>query len=132
MALEYPVETVLSGPAASVVGAGFLSGLRDFVVADMGGTTTDVAVVADGRPVVRAEGAVIGGWRTMVQAIDVHTCGLGGDSEVVFDRDRRLRVGPRRGCRSACSRCSSRKSLRSWPGSLTLPRRRGRRPLRRA
>ena len=95
VALEYPVETVLSGPAASVVGASFLSGLRDFVVADMGGTTTDVAVVAEGRPVVRAEGAVIGGWRTMVQAIDVHTCGLGGDSGA-FDRERRLTVGPRR------------------------------------
>ena len=96
VAREYPVETVLSGPAASVVGASFLSGLRDFVVSDMGGTTTDVAVVADGRPVVRAEGAVIGGWRTMVQAIDVRTCGLGGDSEVLFDRELRLSVGPRR------------------------------------
>jgi N-methylhydantoinase A/oxoprolinase/acetone carboxylase beta subunit len=96
VALEYPVETVLSGPAASVVGASFLSGLRDFVVSDMGGTTTDVAVVANGLPVVRPEGAVIGGWRTMVQAIDVHTCGLGGDSEVFFDRERRLNVGPRR------------------------------------
>lgn len=96
VALEYPVETVLSGPAASVVGASFLCGLKDFVVADMGGTTTDVAVVAGGRPVVRPEGAVIGGWRTMVQAIDVHTCGLGGDSEVAFDREHRLTVGPRR------------------------------------
>jgi N-methylhydantoinase A/oxoprolinase/acetone carboxylase beta subunit len=96
VALEYPVETVLSGPAASVVGAGFLSGLADFAVADMGGTTTDVAIVAAGRPVVRAEGAVIGGWRTMVQAIDVRTCGLGGDSEVHIDRERRLSVGPRK------------------------------------
>ncbi|HEY2276403.1 MAG TPA: hydantoinase/oxoprolinase family protein [Steroidobacteraceae bacterium] len=96
VALEYPVETVLSGPAASVVGAGFLSGLSDFVVADMGGTTTDVAIVRGGRPVVRGEGAVIGGWRTMVEAIDVHTCGLGGDSEVCLDRDGRLRVGPRK------------------------------------
>jgi N-methylhydantoinase A/oxoprolinase/acetone carboxylase beta subunit len=96
VALEYPVETVLSGPAASVVGASFLTGLQDFVVSDMGGTTTDVAVVAAGRPVVHAEGAVIGGWRTMVRAIDVHTCGLGGDSEVSFDRERRLQVGPRR------------------------------------
>jgi N-methylhydantoinase A/oxoprolinase/acetone carboxylase beta subunit len=96
MALEYPVETVLSGPAASVVGAAFLSNLQDFVVADMGGTTTDVAIVAAGRPTVRAEGAVIGGWRTMVQAIDVHTCGLGGDSEVGFDRDQKLTVGPRK------------------------------------
>jgi N-methylhydantoinase A/oxoprolinase/acetone carboxylase beta subunit len=96
VALEYPVETVLSGPAASVVGAGFLSGLSDFVVSDMGGTTTDVAIVRGGRPQVREEGAVVGGWRTMVEAIDVHTCGLGGDSEVGFDRERRLTVGPRR------------------------------------
>jgi N-methylhydantoinase A/oxoprolinase/acetone carboxylase beta subunit len=96
VALEYPVETVLSGPAASVVGAGFLSELADFVVADMGGTTTDVGVVEGARPVVRSEGAVLGGWRTMVKAIDVRTCGLGGDSEVYFDRDGQLRVGPRR------------------------------------
>jgi N-methylhydantoinase A/oxoprolinase/acetone carboxylase beta subunit len=96
VALEYPVETVLSGPAASVVGAGFLTGLEDLAVADMGGTTTDVAIVAGGRPVVCADGAVIGGWRTMVEAIEVHTCGLGGDSEVQFDRDVRLTVGPRK------------------------------------
>jgi N-methylhydantoinase A/oxoprolinase/acetone carboxylase beta subunit len=96
VALEYPVETVLSGPAASVVGAGFLSGLGDFAVADMGGTTTDVALVVGGRPVIRPDGAVIGGWRTMVEAIDVHTCGLGGDSEVFLDREARLSVGPRK------------------------------------
>ena len=96
VALEYPVETVLSGPAASVVGAGFLTGLRDFAVSDMGGTTTDVAVVNDGRPRVNADGALIGGWRTMVEAVDVRTMGLGGDSEVDFDRDTKLRVGPRK------------------------------------
>jgi N-methylhydantoinase A/oxoprolinase/acetone carboxylase beta subunit len=96
MAVEYPVETVLSGPAASVVGASFLSEREDFAVADMGGTTTDVAIVEGGRPVVRAEGAVIGGWRTMVQAIDVRTCGLGGDSEVYLDREQKLAVGPRK------------------------------------
>ena len=96
VALEYPVETVLSGPAASVVGAGFLSGHKDFAVADMGGTTTDVAIVEGGMPVVRGEGAEIGGWRTMVEAIDIRTCGLGGDSEVHLDRDARLAVGPRK------------------------------------
>src|SRR5579872_3210243 len=96
VALEYPVETVLSGPAASVVGAAFLSGEDSFAVSDMGGTTTDIAIVLEARPVVRAEGAVIGGWRTMVQAIDVHTCGLGGDSEVYLDRERNLAVGPRK------------------------------------
>jgi N-methylhydantoinase A/oxoprolinase/acetone carboxylase beta subunit len=96
VAIDYPIETVLSGPAASVVGAAFLTGLKDFAVADMGGTTTDVAIIIDERPVVRADGAVIGGWRTMVQAIDVHTSGLGGDSEVHFDREARLKAGPRR------------------------------------
>jgi N-methylhydantoinase A/oxoprolinase/acetone carboxylase beta subunit len=96
VALEYPVETILSGPAASVVGAGFLTGLKDFVVSDMGGTTTDVAIVRNGRPAINAEGALIGGWRTMVEAVDVRTCGLGGDSEVRFDRELQLRVGPRK------------------------------------
>ncbi len=96
IALEYPVETILSGPAASVVGAGFLTGLEDFVVSDMGGTTTDIAVVSGGRPVIRAEGALVGVWRTMVEAVDVRTSGLGGDSEVRFDRQIRLRVGPRK------------------------------------
>ncbi|MDE2348871.1 MAG: hydantoinase/oxoprolinase family protein [Gammaproteobacteria bacterium] len=96
VALECPVETILSGPAASVVGAGFLTGLGDFIVSDMGGTTTDVAVVSNGRPVVNADGALIGGWRTMVEAVDVRTCGLGGDSEVAIDREGRLCIGPRK------------------------------------
>lgn len=96
IALEYPVETILSGPAASVVGAGFLTGLTDFVVADMGGTTTDVAVVSGGRPAISGEGALVGAWRTMVEAVDVRTSGLGGDSEVHFDRQHRLCVGPRK------------------------------------
>src|SRR6202040_1444300 len=96
IALEYPVETILSGPAASVVGAGFLTGLEDFVVADMGGTTTDVAVVSGGRPVISGEGALVGAWRTMVEAVDVRTSGLGGDSEVYFDRQLHLTAGPRK------------------------------------
>ena len=96
VALEYPVETILSGPAASVVGAGFLTGLDDFMVSDMGGTTTDIAVVSGGRPVIRAEGALVGVWRTMVEAVDVRTSGLGGDSEVYLDRQHKLRVGPRK------------------------------------
>jgi N-methylhydantoinase A/oxoprolinase/acetone carboxylase beta subunit len=96
IALEYPVETILSGPAASVVGAGFLTGLTDFVVADMGGTTTDIAVVSGGRPTISGEGALVGAWRTMVEAVDVRTSGLGGDSEVHLDRQHRLCVGPRK------------------------------------
>ena len=96
VALEYPVETILSGPAASLVGATFLTGLADFVVADMGGTTTDVAIVYGGRPVINAAGALVGGWRTMVEAVDVRTSGLGGDSEVHLGRRAEFCVGPRK------------------------------------
>jgi len=96
MALECPVETILSGPAASVVGARFLTGADDFVMSDMGGTTTDIAVVRGGHPVLSAEGASVGGWKTMVEAVDVRTFGLGGDSEVGFDERGGLAIGPRR------------------------------------
>ena len=101
VALTSPVETILSGPAASVVGARYLSGEADVVVSDIGGTTTDIAVLKDGRPLLDREGARVGGWRTMVEAVRVHTFGLGGDSEVRIKAERWVRgshllVGPRR------------------------------------
>ncbi len=77
-----PIETILSGPAASVIGAKFLSGLEDFVIADIGGTTTDIAVVEKGWPRLDRNGARVGGRQTLVRAIDMRTFGLGGDSEV--------------------------------------------------
>jgi len=85
-----PVETILSGPAASVVGANFLSRERDLVISDMGGTTTDVAVLENGVPALDPEGATVGGWTTMVRAIRIHTYGLGGDSEIAYDRNTRI------------------------------------------
>ncbi len=96
VALERPVETILSGPAASVVGARHLSGEGDVFVVDMGGTTTDIALLHDGRPVLNAAGAIVGGWQTMVEAIAVHTSGLGGDSEIRLDDRGELVIGPRR------------------------------------
>ena len=66
-----PIETVLSGPAASLVGARWLSGLDNFILSDMGGTTTDLGDPGEWPPVGRREGAEVGGWRTMVKAIDV-------------------------------------------------------------
>lgn len=83
-ALRQPLATVLSGPAASVTGACALSGRRDAIVVDMGGTTTDIAVVTGGRPELCANGARIGDWQPMIEAIRVFSIGLGGDSEVAF------------------------------------------------
>jgi len=77
-----PVETVLSGPAASLAGAAFLASTRTALVADIGGTTTDIALLQNGAPRLKPDGALVGGWQTMVEAADIRTCGLGGDSEV--------------------------------------------------
>ena len=95
-ALERPVGTVLSGPAASVIGACALSGVQNAIVADMGGTTTDIAVVRNGRPELSVDGALIGDWRPMVEAVKVYSIGLGGDSEVRFLGGKGLAIGPRR------------------------------------
>lgn len=78
-----PVETVLSGPAASLAGAAFLAGAKTAMVADIGGTTTDIALLQNGAPRLKNDGALVGGWKTMVEAADIRTCGLGGDSEVL-------------------------------------------------
>jgi len=96
MALERPVETILSGPAASVVGASYLADIEDAFVVDMGGTTTDIAAMVEGRPVLNSRGATIDGWQIMIEAIDARTTGLGGDSEVRLDERSRLRTGPQR------------------------------------
>ena len=95
-ALQRPVGTVLSGPAASVLGACALSGLQNAIVADMGGTTTDIAVVRNGQPELSFDGAMIGQWRPMIEAVKVYAIGLGGDSEVRFQGGDGLAIGPRR------------------------------------
>ncbi len=95
-AIEKPIGTVLSGPAASVIGACHLSGYDNAIVADMGGTTTDIAVVSSGQPQLCSDGARIGGWQPMVEAVRVHSIGLGGDSEVRFNGHKGLSIGPRR------------------------------------
>ena len=94
-----PIETILSGPAASLVGARHMTGLDDAVVSDIGGTTTDVAVLDHGRPRLDPEGATVGGFRTMVEAVAMRTFGLGGDSEVALEDgglSPGILLGPRR------------------------------------
>ncbi|MGA0963640.1 MAG: hydantoinase/oxoprolinase N-terminal domain-containing protein, partial [Paracoccaceae bacterium] len=83
-AREKPIETILSGPAASIVGARWLTNSDNALVSDIGGTTTDIAVLRDGLPAIDPEGAKVGPYRTMVEAVAMRTFGLGGDSEVHF------------------------------------------------
>jgi N-methylhydantoinase A/oxoprolinase/acetone carboxylase beta subunit len=123
-AMQRPIETILSGPAASAVGGWQLAlnhvsgrprrtdprsaskgngeasdaSIRNgkLWVVDVGGTTTDIAALRDGRPTLSPEGAQVGRWRTMVEAVDVHTVGLGGDSHVRLTAERQLLIGPQR------------------------------------
>jgi N-methylhydantoinase A/oxoprolinase/acetone carboxylase beta subunit len=99
MARERPIETILSGPAASIVGARWLTGETEALVSDIGGTTTDVALLRGGLPEIDPAGARVGAHRTMVEAVAMRTTGLGGDSEVHVLAEGLaggLRLGPRR------------------------------------
>ena len=98
MAREKPIETILSGPAASVAGAQWLTQEPAALISDIGGTTTDVCLLQDGRPKIDPQGARVGPFRTMVEAVAMRTTGLGGDSavHVVEGLDGGLRLGPRR------------------------------------
>jgi N-methylhydantoinase A len=94
-ASRQPVRTVLSGPAGGVVGAaamGRLSGFERVIAFDMGGTSTDVALV-DGQPRATSE-AEVAGLPVRVPMLDIHTVGAGGGSLARFDAGGALRVGP--------------------------------------
>jgi N-methylhydantoinase A len=97
LAAQQPVTLFLSGPAGGVIGAGFAaerSGLRDFVSLDMGGTSNDVAVVREGKPLLASEGS-IGPYPVRTPMVDVNTIGAGGGSIAWIDAAGGLRVGPR-------------------------------------
>ena len=100
LARERPIETILSGPAASIAGASWLTGETDALVSDIGGTTTDICLLRDGKPKIDPQGARVGPFRTMVEAVAMRTWGLGGDSDVQVQDGLSggLRLGPRRLC----------------------------------
>ena len=83
-----PVETILSGPAASVLGGRELTDSPDCVIVDMGGTTTDISIVKDGVPVMAPDGIKINGWRTQVKGVFMDTFALGGDSAIRINNGR--------------------------------------------
>ncbi len=98
LARERPIETILSGPAASIAGAQWLTGEQNALVSDIGGTTTDICMLRNGLPQIDPQGAKVGRYRTMVEAVAMRTFGLGGDSEVHVDAGLGggVTLGPRR------------------------------------
>jgi len=91
-----PVETILSGPAASVVGAIKLSGNKNCVVVDMGGTTSDLSVINEGIVKFASKGIKIGKWQTGTKSIEMKPIGLGGDSHITFNNKEELFISVRR------------------------------------
>jgi N-methylhydantoinase A len=94
--IEYPAQTILSGPAASAMGAtAFGSEAEDTLVMDIGGTTTDMAVLIKKAPVLDPVGIKLGDYKTLIRSLETLSIGLGGDSAVKVI-DGKLTVGPER------------------------------------
>jgi len=97
MAARLPVRTILSGPSTGVVGAqatAQLAGARDIISFDMGGTSTDVALLQGGQAALARE-AVVHGYPIKAPMLDIHTVGAGGGSIAFVDTGGLLKVGPR-------------------------------------
>ncbi|MGE0314472.1 MAG: hydantoinase/oxoprolinase family protein [Lautropia sp.] len=97
VARRRPIRLFLSGPAAGVVGALDAGGAVDcpnLITCDIGGTSSDIALIADGRPVIRPDG-LLDGYRIRVPMVDVNSIGSGGGSIAWIDAGGGLRVGPR-------------------------------------
>ncbi len=93
LAAERPIETVLSGPAASITGAVELSNTDNAILLDMGGTTVDTADYSNGSVKISCNGARAAEWRTSVRAVAVSTYGIGGDSWIQADGGS-IKAGP--------------------------------------
>jgi len=98
MSRQFPVESILSGPSASIMGIISLCDItEDSVILDIGGTTTDIAIFASGAPLIESSGVKLGGIPTLVRALQNKSIGIGGDSEIIVS-GKKVTVGPvRRG-----------------------------------
>lgn len=94
--IDFPGQTILSGPAASVMGSiAFALDREDTLVMDIGGTTTDMAIFVNKTPLLNPLGITLGPYKTLIRSLDAHSVGIGGDSRVVL-KDHRLQIGPER------------------------------------
>ncbi|WP_367344328.1 hydantoinase/oxoprolinase N-terminal domain-containing protein [Methanomethylovorans sp.] len=94
-AIQRPIESIFTGPAASLIGASFLAERDTCAVIDVGGTSSDVSLLYKGLPKLCEDGAKVGGWNTKVKAIRMETSAMGGDSHV-WIKSRKVNIGPRR------------------------------------
>ncbi len=95
-AARSPVETIHSGPAASAIGGRFLSNRDNALIVDVGGTTTDLALIQEGSVTISEDGASVSNYKTAVQAANLLSVGVGGDSHITVDRKNNLTIGPER------------------------------------
>lgn len=95
--VEFPVHTILSGPAASIMGILSMTpnNKDDAIALDIGGTTTDIAVFAEGVPLLEAFGVTMEGHKTLIRGLRSKPVGIGGDSRVRFENGQ-LTIGPER------------------------------------
>ena len=87
--------TVASGPACTAL-FGACQDQKNALVVDVGGTTTDIAMIEDNQPVLAADGCTIAAWVTHMPSVDMYTGGIGGDSLVVLQNDGTFSIGPAR------------------------------------
>lgn len=93
-ARAFPIHTVASGPTNSIRGASYLADVRDALVMDVGGTTTDIGILSKGFPRESSHAAEIGGVRTNFRMPDIISIGLGGGSIVTVGAGNSIRIGP--------------------------------------
>ena len=84
---DRPIDTVLSGPAASMMGIISLTQIKDAIVCDMGGTTTDTGIISGERVELTADGATVGNWKISIKSAKLRTLALGGDSRIKIENN---------------------------------------------
>jgi len=94
--MNFPGQTILSGPAASVIGSiAFAPAREDSLVLDIGGTTTDMAILVNNVPLLDPLGIDLGSYKTLIRSLETHSIGIGGDSAVAV-KNGRITIGPER------------------------------------
>lgn len=95
-ALTHAASTIASGPAATALFGAKKTDSTHALILDVGGTTTDITLIKDGNPVIDTGGMSIGKWETHVEAVEMFTVGVGGDSLVQLSQGKPMTVGPAR------------------------------------